>query len=184
MTHRRYLIADYERRNFSVSQCSWNAGAQQEIVAIISPSEAISVSRIQSAKHGGLSSGQIAGTVIAGLAGSLIVLAIILKVKWSKTFQRSIKTEVHELEASEKPDMEISEIDGRDQQEHELDGYRYPGHEIDGQKLPGHELGGVESSCELSGEENLKHELPALEFPGGEMPLPETRSAFESHEMP
>lgn len=31
------LIADYERRNFSVSQCSWNAGARQEIIAMISP---------------------------------------------------------------------------------------------------------------------------------------------------
>ena len=105
-------------------------------------------------------------------------------------FQGSIKTKVHELEASEnsgmvvQTGMEISEMDGRDQQEHELDGYQYPGHEIDGQKLPGHELGGVEPSCELSGEENLKHELAALEFPRGEMPLPETRSAFERHEMP
>lgn len=173
-----------------MSQCSWNAGAQQEIIAIISPSEAIPVSRAKSAKHGGLSSGRIAGTVIAGLAGSLILLVIILKVKWSKIFQGSIETKVPELEASEnsgmvvQTGMKISEIDGRDQQEHELDSYQYPGHEIDGQKLPGHELGGVEPSCELSGKENLKHELPALEFPGGEMPLPETRSAFESHEMP
>ena len=184
ITYRRYLIADYERRNFSVSQCSWNAGAQQKIIAIGSPSEATSVSRTESAKHGGLSSGQIAGIVIAGLVGSLILLAIILKVKWSKTFQVSIETKAHELEASENSGMKLSEIDGRDQQEHELDGYQYPGHEIDSQKLPGHELGGVEPSCELSGEEDLTHELPALEFPGGEMPLPETRSAFESHEMP
>ena len=167
-----------------MSQCSWNAGAQQEIIAITSPSEAISVSRIKSAKHGGLSSGQIAGTVIAGLAGSLILLAIILKVKWSKTFPGSINKKVHELEASKKSGMEISEIDGRGQQEHELDGYPHPGHEIDGRKLPGHELGGVEPSCELSGEENLKYELSALESPGSEMPLPEMRSAFESHEMP
>ena len=170
-----------------MSQCSWNAGAQQEIIVINSPSEAISVSRTKSAKHGGLSSGQIAGFVIAGLAGSLILLAIIMKVKGIKIFQGSIKTELHELEVSEESGMagmKTSEIDGRDQQEHELDGYQFPGHEIDGQKLPGHELGGVEPNSELGCDENLKHELPALEFPGGEMPVPETRSTFESHEMP
>ena len=139
-----------------MSHPSWNTGAQQEIIAINSPPEAISISRIKLAKYGGLSSGQIAGTVIAGLAGSLILLAIILKVKWSNIFQfpGSIKTKVHELEASEESGLvvqtgiEISEIDGRGQQGHELDGCQYPGHEIDGQKLPGHELGGVEPSCE------------------------------------
>ena len=136
-------MADYERRNFSVSQCSWNAEAQQEIIAITSPSEAILVSRTESAKHGGLSSGQIAGTIIAGLAGSLILLAIILKVKWTKIFQGSIETKMLELEASENSGMVI---DVRNQQEHELDGYRYPGHEIDGQKLPRHELEGVDPS--------------------------------------
>ena len=173
-----------------MSQCSWNAGAQQEIVAINSPSEEISVSQTKSAKNGELSSGPIAGIAIAGLAGSLILLAVVLKVKGGKKFPGSVKTNLHELEASEKSGMvgqtvmEVSEISGRDQQGHEIDGHQYPGHEIDGQKLPGYELGGVEPNCELSGDENLKHELPALEFPGGEMPVPETRPTFESHEMP
>ncbi|KAE8454657.1 hypothetical protein EG329_000280 [Mollisiaceae sp. DMI_Dod_QoI] len=29
-----YLTADYERRNFSISQCAWDAGAEENIVAI------------------------------------------------------------------------------------------------------------------------------------------------------
>lgn len=186
-----------------MSQCSWSAEAQQDIIAITSPPEAVSVSRTTSAKHGGLSSAQVAGIVIAGLTGSLILLAVMLKVKWRLKSQASIETKALELEASEESGMKIPEIDGRDQREHELDGYEYPGPEIDGQELPGHELEGVEPSCELSGGEHLKHELgrvepscelsggehlthelPALEFPGGEMPVPETRSAFKSHEMP
>ena len=172
-----------------MSQCSWNAKALQEIIAINSSSEDIPVSRTKSAKYG-LSSGQIAGIAIAGLAGSLILLAIILRIKGSKKVPGSVKEELHEVEASEKSEMvgqtgiKVSELDGREQQGHEIDGYEYPGHEIDGQKLPGHELGGVEPNYELSGDENHTHELPALKFPGGQMPVLETRPTIENHEMP
>ena len=32
-----YLVADYERRNFSISPCSWEEDVQQDIVPILSP---------------------------------------------------------------------------------------------------------------------------------------------------
>jgi hypothetical protein len=35
------VIADYERRNFSVSQCKWDATASQNIVAILQPSSSL-----------------------------------------------------------------------------------------------------------------------------------------------
>lgn len=177
MTFHRYLIADYERRNFSVSQCSWNAGAQQDIVAITSLSETVLSSGTKVLHSRGLSSGKIAGIVIGGLAGLLIMLAIIMKAKGVGLSPWKMGKQHQELEASEKSVMvdetgtKICEVDGRGHKGHEIDGYQYPGHEIDGQKIPGHELGAVELSQELEGNETPKHELPALEFPGGEMPV-------------
>jgi len=55
-----YVIADYERRTFSVSQCKWEANSQQNIVPITPPS-----SEQASTKSHHLSHGSIAGIVCA-----------------------------------------------------------------------------------------------------------------------
>ena len=142
---------------------------------------------MKSANSQRLSPGQIAGIVIGGLVGFLMLLAVIIRAKRGGISVWKIKRKSHELEASEKSAMEvdkvtkISEIDGRDHQGHEIDGYQSPGHEIDGQKILGHELGAIEPRYELSGNEYLKPELPALEFPGGEMPGDPPKA--KSHEI-
>ncbi len=164
-----------------MSQCNWNAGAQQDIVAITSPSEEVSSSGINLIHSSKLAPRKIAGIAIGGLAGLLILLAIITiikKVKGGGVVFWKMREEEHELEASENSGIgneagkKVSEIDGGGYLRHEINGYQYPGHEIDGRKIPGHELGAVEPRYELSGNENTKHELPALEYPGGEMPVP------------
>ena len=129
-------------------------------------------------------------SVIGGLAGLLIVLAIIMKAKEVGLSPWKTRKHHQELEALEKSVMvdetetKICEIDGRDHKGHEIDGYQYPGHEIDGQKLPGYELGAVELSHELEGNETPKHELPALEFPGGEMAVSGNPPRVKGQEIP
>lgn len=189
ITSRRYLIADYERRNFSVSQCSWNAGAQQDIVAITSQSEEASSSATKPIHSRGLSSGQIVGIIIGGLAGLLIFVAIIIKANGGRISPWKMRKKEHKLEASVESEMvdetctKVFEIDGEGHQVQESDGRQYPGHEIDGQKIPGHELGAIEPRYELGGSEHPKHEFPAFEFSGGEMPVPGNPPRVKSQEI-
>ena len=68
LTSLRYLIADYERRNFSVSQCRWDSDAQANIVPISSIDQAGAVQKCH------ISKGTIAGIAI----GCFLVLLIIM----------------------------------------------------------------------------------------------------------
>lgn len=153
----RYLIADYERRNFSMSQCSWEAGAQQHIIAITSP--------LDSAPAHHLTKGQIAGTTIGSIAGLVILVLLLFRINFRRRALPSVvDTGKPELEASdrvaqEKVDLKPQEIDGQEHLGNEIDGTGLPGHEIDGHLYHGHELEGTGQS----------YELPALESPATEM---------------
>jgi hypothetical protein len=70
-----YLTVDYERGNFSVSQCTWVDGAASVIVPILSKSAAAVTTGVASASStaistpsSGISGGAIAGVVIAIVA--------------------------------------------------------------------------------------------------------------------
>ncbi|MCJ1455419.1 hypothetical protein MMC28_005774 [Mycoblastus sanguinarius] len=191
-----YLIADYERRNFSVSQCNWASSAPKEdIVAIPSLSESTSSplsSPGPTPDHSqGLSGGAIAGIVIGCLVGLLIILAIIwrVKTKKGKFLFWGAKPEAAELDALKgseeqgETDLKTPEMEGGMRKAHEMggaqslgqeiDGQMFPGHEIDGQMSPGHELATpIEQRYELGGNENLTHEMPAVEAPASEMAVP------------
>jgi hypothetical protein len=71
----RYLTVDYERGNFSVSQCLWVDGAPQEIGTILSPSYSTNSSSASlpsnspSSKSKQVSGGIIAGATVAGVLG-------------------------------------------------------------------------------------------------------------------
>lgn len=68
-----YLIADYERNNFSVSACNWNAEdvSNENIVNIASPD--------QTSNTSGLTIGEIIGVACGG-AGLVAILALLLFV--------------------------------------------------------------------------------------------------------
>ncbi|RDL41501.1 uncharacterized protein BP5553_01480 [Venustampulla echinocandica] len=76
-----YVIADYDRGNFSVSQCSWVPNAQQDIVAIAAPS----TSSPSSTGNGTTTTGDKsksstsvpAGAVVGGVVGGVAVLAAV-----------------------------------------------------------------------------------------------------------
>jgi hypothetical protein len=73
-----YLVADYERANFSVYPCKWEEGAKADVVAIKSvdamgnaPSDGMNFNGGKGGSHG-LGGGAIAGIVIGGIVGVAI----------------------------------------------------------------------------------------------------------------
>ncbi|KAI1773345.1 acid protease [Hypoxylon cercidicola] len=77
-----YLTADYERHTFNVSACTWNEGAQENIVTIPSIDSDSGGSSSTAPGGGGssLGGGAIAGIVIGVIAFVIIVGAIIFLV--------------------------------------------------------------------------------------------------------
>ena len=159
MTH-RYLTADYERHNFSVSQCSWIADSKQSIVAI-PPLPSID------ATMPNLTIGAIAGGVIGG-AVVLVLIAVFTYRIWSRIRQAKIgrtrpSSPGPEVDAVEEAKFELPSK-GDQSGEHELDARftAFPGHEIGSNPYPGAEL-------ESQGGWPV-YEMPAREEPASEMP--------------
>lgn len=133
----RYVIADYEHDNFSVSQCSWESGASPHIIPIKSPSAPDDTNHTPSNK---LSSGAIAGIVI-GAVVALLVLGLLGFIFWRK---RGTKETKHTQETKNSP-VEIDSgmkdpylvSPGGMHKDHpqspELDVVEHKGHELDGQ---------------------------------------------------
>lgn len=137
----RYLIADYERRNFSVSQCSWDPGAQENIVAIESPAKSEASGKpIAGTSTTALTSGRIAGIVVGSTVGLLLVLFLAFVGKRKLTGK--LNAEIHgmtELAANnapclpeaETPNAKMQELDGGSNVKSEIDGRRYLGAELE-----------------------------------------------------
>ncbi|KAH0403909.1 acid protease, partial [Aureobasidium melanogenum] len=71
-----YVVADYERRNFTVAPCVWQQNAASEIRTIFSPDSKFSFDG--NGKSSGISGGAIAGIVI----GVIAVIAILAAALW------------------------------------------------------------------------------------------------------
>ena len=137
------MIADYERRSFSVSQCSWSAAAERTNVAITSPFALGGSPR--------LSHGQIIGMSIGSVTSAILMLLVAgIKLKRYVYSRKAVPREARLHPPESGPPFGGS-------REHELDGEEYFGMEIDGVRLPGHEMGGYYGH-ELS-DNNWIHEL-------------------------
>jgi len=68
----RYLTADYERRSFSVSQCSWSDNSKQSIVAIPPVTEP----ETSSSSHVPL------GAIVGGVIGGVVLLVLIASLMY------------------------------------------------------------------------------------------------------
>ncbi|KAI9701830.1 MAG: hypothetical protein M1836_001174 [Candelina mexicana] len=84
-----YLITDHERHNFSISQCRWQEGSQQNIVAIRSladsPNNTSTTSNKSSGSSTGIGVGAIAGIAVGGaaiLALAAYLIFAFLKRRW------------------------------------------------------------------------------------------------------
>lgn len=64
----RYLTVDYDRGNFSVSQCVWNDGATPQVNALLAPSQDSPQPRHSMSRSKQIDSSAIAGATIAGVA--------------------------------------------------------------------------------------------------------------------
>ena len=156
----RYLIADYERRNFSVSQCSWSPGAKENIVAISSPANAEAIGKTvtgTSTNAHALSSGRIAGIVVGSTVGFLLIL--FLAVVGKKKLTMDLDTELHrkpELAVSNAPALsdETSNVKSSG-----VDGDNNGRHEIDSTLYPGVELEAIRELQEMRSNEEVGHEL-------------------------
>ena len=170
MTFLRYLIADYERRNFSVSQCSWDPGAQEDIIAIKSPTNAEAVGKpITNINATALSPGRISGIVVGSIIGLLIigVLAFIGKRKLTT----KLGTEWHgkpELAADDapfRPGNESSNV-----KLPELDGNSNTRQETDNSICQGVELEASGDIQEMKSNEEVGHELAMPNLQVSELP--------------
>ncbi|KAF2705263.1 acid protease [Pleomassaria siparia CBS 279.74] len=93
-----YLIVDWERQNFSISQCSWVFDQQENILPIYSPMYALSpYGTPRSPKH--LSTGAIIGIAIgSGFVFALIACAVVAWF-WRKRHRRQIGEMKAEIES-------------------------------------------------------------------------------------
>ena len=154
----RYLIADYERNNFSVSQCSWDTGTQSHIVAIKPPGL-----KASSGPHK-LSAGAIVGIAVGCVVIPMLLVSLGV---WEKVRNRGKRlgqsaSLVPELDAKEKDPFTPSDIDKSDYQQYaraELDTVEHKGHEIDGQPQSPAEVGGEEQRFELAATERHSRTL-------------------------
>ncbi|KAL6717299.1 hypothetical protein ACLMJK_005214 [Lecanora helva] len=147
-----YVIADYERRKFSVHQSQWPV-KPEKVVAIKSPSDK-------------LSNAAIAGAVIGAIAGLTAVGLLIFMIKKKRRIRKNVKADISELDTTDlgehnRQPSGVQEIDGQRFLGLEIDGTKLPGHEIDGHNYHGVELGDTVRQVELDGKQDMKHEMPA-----------------------
>lgn len=172
-----YVTADYERRTFTVSQCTWDPNARQNITMIKSLADQQVPTRSDS-HH--ISGGAIAGIVLGSIFGVAAIVGL------GFFLYRRFAAHHHETDEFEKPELDSSqqfrtglvgdkhtgqEIDGKHYIGAEVDSKRLPGHEIDGKRFLGHELAGnVKMGHELDSGQHGSAEMPAREMPSAELP--------------
>ncbi|KAF3013310.1 hypothetical protein E8E14_010945 [Neopestalotiopsis sp. 37M] len=184
-----YLTADYERGVFNVSACTWNQGAEENIVTILakdSTDDCPNCSSSSGDPSGGssgdskLSGGAIAGIVVGAVLLILIagiVAFLILRQRKKAAYAASepepeesvLKGPVHNAiphSASNSPGKTISGASGEDEQE--LDGQDTqvrPDTEMDGTTQQIYQLHG--DSTQPASEEPVYYELPGEEVTRG-----------------
>ena len=177
-----YIIADYERRNFSVSQCTWVANTPQHILPIHSLTEAAPTPS-PSSKPRKLSSGAVAGisvgSVVVIVALSLMAYFLIRKALLRKRAHDSSKDDDSKGESalSDTNSPNMPEMAGdKKHAEHEIDGEPRLGQELDSKGLPGYELGGSKTEYELVGS-RAERELESGQNGAAEMAAREASAA-------
>ena len=88
-----YLTVDWERQNFSISECLFAENTQQNLVAIQSPSN--------KTNSGGSSTGKTVGIAVGVVVGVLVIVAVIGAIFW----RRHLAKRKEEEEQAEKAKM-------------------------------------------------------------------------------
>jgi hypothetical protein len=170
-----YLIVDYDRNNFSVSQALFpDTDVPQELVTILPPSG-------QGSSHS-LSTADMAGIAVGAVAGVIILLGIAFFTRrrwWPKTPKRS---EEHHQPDFAKPELDSTVLDvpnrGLNATAH-YNGNFYKG-DIEREPSGAHHKGLAEAGCndipipELHAPDKIQHEVmgdvrPLAELSGPSM---------------
>lgn len=128
----RYVIADYERRNFSVSACNWDAALSQEIVTIFPPSNGNGTQNTtKTTPHHSLPLAAIAAGgagVVVLLIFALILLSILHRRKKAKgqKLTESTPTTAPTTNPDPNPNLEEVELDAHSP-EHKADLHEFSG---------------------------------------------------------
>ncbi|KAL3427887.1 eukaryotic aspartyl protease [Phlyctema vagabunda] len=151
-----YVIADYERSNFSVSQCVFRENNEERIIAIRSVSE--------ETKSTGLSRNILIAIIVASVVLVMIIATctfVAIRVRRARRLRVSSMT-VDTSFGADKHDSGVSELVGQEMR-HELASVKSPvaqKHASDLSELVGedtrHELSTLESPVELQGSPVIK----------------------------
>lgn len=156
----RYVIANYEHNNFSVSQCNWESGAEPQIVAIHPPGY-----RPPQPSHK-LSPGAIAGIVV-GAVVALVIVALMGIMLWRRRRLKKRKKPKQmniapvEMDSPEKDPCMVSpsDIHKDHPQSPELDSAVHKGHELPGSPYSEHTPMANEQRYELDATERRSRTL-------------------------
>ncbi|OBT45096.1 hypothetical protein VE00_05139 [Pseudogymnoascus sp. WSF 3629] len=126
-----YLTVDYERGNFSLSQCSWVEGAEENIVAIASkdsavgnsdtPTGATATAGSPESSKSGLSTGAIAGISVAAV---VVVVALAIGGFFFLKRQREKQAAIQMITSVDLQDDKAVMADSKSIQSHELSNFR------------------------------------------------------------
>lgn len=153
----------------SISQCSWNPGTQENIVAITSPTNAEgSGNPIAGTVTTTLNPGRIAGIVVGSIVGLLFI--VFLAFLGKRKLTTNLDTELHRkpaandasfLQEDDSSYAKVPELDGGSNPKPELDSCTYPGAELEARR----EIQEMKSNGEVGHELLLSHsqvsELPS-----------------------
>ncbi len=99
-----YIIADFERHNFSVSQCLFEANAPENLTPLYPPKNiTITTPQPPPSSSGSSTNGGVIAGVVVGILGALII-AVLFLWWWRRRRQRRVR--------SDWPVQEPAEIDG------------------------------------------------------------------------
>jgi hypothetical protein len=164
-----YIIADYDRQNFTLAQALFPPSAQnQDLMAILPPD-------LEEKKTGfSLTTGTIVGIVVAAV---VVVIVLVVGFLWKRRSHRNKNQ--GRLDALDAPQAasqlqekhhfssfrdvkQDPELDGGDTQRYEIDGNKVQPPELDGKKLRPAELDGW--THDRHGEPNFRHEIEGREI--------------------
>ena len=167
-----YVIVDYERQNFSVSECNWDPNAQQHIL----PIKTLAAEDQKGSTSHKLSAGTIAGIVIGVIAG-LALLGVLGFFGYKRFFQKSAGTEEEGKAEPESNSSLVHELKGDQQIKQELDAKQGLEFGHDGKPFLSYGSPGFKATNELDGGAKAGHELDSGQVGAREMPAREPPAA-------